>query len=243
MLVDDVNILLRHGRGSVEDDGEAGELLLDLVEDVECERRGNEAAGLGVAGALLGFELVCAVAGTDGDCEGVATGAGREVDDFLGTGVVGFLCGNLVFDTGENAKLGLYGNIILVCIIGDFLGKGDVLFVRKGRSIDHNGAEAHIDAALAKLEAVAVVEVKDDLGMLPAEFLGICDSAFGHIAEKGLVGIITGAFADLEDNRRFGLCSGLDDGLELLHVIEVEGGNSVTAGNGLCEHLTSVHKT
>ena len=43
----------------MKDDRESGKLLLDCLEDIECKRRRNEAAGLGVAGALLGFELVC----------------------------------------------------------------------------------------------------------------------------------------------------------------------------------------
>ena len=35
-LVDDVHILLRDGAGTMENDGEAGELLLNLMEHVEC---------------------------------------------------------------------------------------------------------------------------------------------------------------------------------------------------------------
>ena len=55
--VDDVNVLLRNGAGAVENDGEAGKLLLNLVEHVEGQRRGNQTTGLGVTGALLGLEL------------------------------------------------------------------------------------------------------------------------------------------------------------------------------------------
>ena len=182
------------------------------------------------------------MAGTDGDCEGVASGAGCEVNYFLGTGVVGFLCGNLIFDTCENAELGLYGNVILVCIVNNLLCEGDVLFVRKGGSINHDGAEAHIHAALAKLEAVAVVEVENNLGMLPAEFFCILHSTFRHVAEKGLVGVVARTLAHLEDNGRLGLCRSLNDGLELLHVVEVESGDGVTALDCLCEHLAGVHK-
>ena len=75
----------------MEYDGESGKLLLDFVENVKCEGRGNETAGLGIAGALLGFELVCTVACSDGDCERVAACTGGEVNDFLGFCVVGFL--------------------------------------------------------------------------------------------------------------------------------------------------------
>ena len=85
--------------------------------------------------------------------------------------------------------------------------------------------------------------MEDDLGLFPAKFLRILDGTFRHIAEKGLVGIVAGALGNLEDDRGLGLGSGLDDGLELLHVVEVESRDGVTAGNCLREHLTGVHKT
>jgi hypothetical protein len=183
------------------------------------------------------------VTGTDGDSEGIATGAGSEVDHFFRTGVVGFLSGNLIFHTGENAEFGLYGHIILVSVINHLLGEGDVLLVREGGGVDHHGAEAHVNAALAQLEAVAVVQVEDNLRILPTQFLGVFYGTLCHIAEEGLVGVVTGTLGNLEDHRALGLCAGLDDGLKLLHVVEVESGDGVTAGNGLLEHLTGVHKT
>ena len=136
--VDDVHILLGHGRRSVEDDRESGKLLLDLVKDIECERRRNETAGLGIPLALLRLELVCAMGCSDGDGEGVATAAGSEFDDLLGTGVMGFLCGNLILYTGEDTQLGLDCDVVLVGVVDHLLGEGDVLLERKSGSIDHN---------------------------------------------------------------------------------------------------------
>ena len=129
-----------------------------------------------------------------------------------------------------------------MCIVNNLLGEGDVLLVRKGGSVDHNGAEAEVNAALAGFEAVAVVQMKDDLGVLPAKFLCILHSTLCHIAEEGLVGVVACALGDLEDNRGLGLSGGLDDSLELFHIVEIECGDGVTAGNGLREHFTSVHK-
>ena len=83
-LVDRVDVLLRNRAGAVEDDREAGELLLNGLEDVERERRRDELARLLVARALLGLELVGAVRGADGDREGVAARLGGELDHFLG---------------------------------------------------------------------------------------------------------------------------------------------------------------
>ena len=64
-LVDRVDVLLRDAGRAVEDDREAGELLLDGLEDVERERGRDELARLLVARALLGLELVGAVRGAD----------------------------------------------------------------------------------------------------------------------------------------------------------------------------------
>ena len=113
----------------MEDDGEAGELLLDLVENVEGQGRRNETTGLRVARALLGLELVSAVARTDGDGERVATGTGREVDDLLGTRVVALLGADLVLDAGEHTEFSLYGHIKLVGVFHALLRQFDVFLV------------------------------------------------------------------------------------------------------------------
>ena len=237
--VDDVNVFLGHGAGAVEHDGESGELLHNGVENVECQGRRNELA-VGVAGALLGSELVCAVAGTDGDGQGVATGAGGEVDYLLGVGVGVVVSGNLILNAGENAQLTFDGNVVLVGVVNNLLGEGHVLLVGEVAAVDHHRRETVVDAALAKLEAVTVVEVQNDLGILPAEFLGVGHSTLGHIAEQGRVSVVASALGHLENNGRLLLCGGLDDGLELLHVVEVESGDCITALDGLGKHLTGV---
>ena len=156
---------------------------------------------------------------------------------------MGFRGGNLILDTGEHAEFGLDGHVVLVRILDNLLGEGDVLLVREGGSIDHHGRETGVHAALAGLEAVTVIEVEADLGIGPAELLGVSDGTLGHVAEKGGVGVVAGALGNLKDDRGLGLGSGLDDGLELLHVVEVESGDGVTAINGLGEHFAGVHKT
>ena len=150
--------------------------------------------------------------------------------------------GNFVFNAGEHAEFGLYGDIELMCVVHNLLGESDVLLVGKRGCVDHNGAEAHINAALAGLEAVAVVEVEADLGLFPAEFLGVCNSTFSHVTEKSLVGIVAGALGYLEDNRGLGFGSGHNNGLELLHIVEIECRDGISTFDCLGEHLTSVHE-
>ena len=242
-LVDRIDFVLRDAGGAVKNDREAGELLLDGLENVERERRRNELARLGVAGALLGLELVCAVAGADRDGERIATGLGHEIDHFLGLRVVADLAGDLILNAGENTKLGLDRDIVLVGVGDNLLRKLHVLVIGKRRAVDHDGREAGVDAALAGLESVAVVEVKNDLGLLAAELLGVFDSALGHVAENRGVGVLAGTLGDLHDHGRLGLDRCLDDGLHLLHCVEVERRDRVAAFDGLSEHLLCVDES
>ena len=165
--VDGVNLVLGYAAGTVEYDGETGELLFNLVQDVESEGRRNELAGLRVAGALFGSELVSAVAGTDGDGEAVATAAGAEIDYFLGLGVVAYLGCYLVLYAGENTEFGFYGNVVSVSVFYDLLGEGDVLLVRQCGAVNHDTGETKVAATLAEFKTVTVVKVEADLRVLP----------------------------------------------------------------------------
>jgi hypothetical protein len=227
----------------VENDREAWKPLLNLMENTEGEWRWYEAAGLRVSCALLRLELVSSVGSSDGNSERVAASPLGEVDHFLRTSVMGLLGGNLVLNTGEDSELGLNGNVVLMSIVGNLLGEGDILFVWKSGTIDHDGGETEINAALAELERITMVKMEDDLRMLPAKLLGIFYSTLRHVAEEGLVGIVTCALGHLEDDRALQLGGSLDDGLELLHVVEVECRNGIATLDGLCEHLTGVDKT
>ena len=242
-LVDRIDLILRNAGGTVEDDREAGELLFDCLEDIKGERRRNELAGLGIDGALFTGKLVCAVRGADGDSERIAAGLGREFDDLFGLGVVRFGGGNFIFDTGQNAKLGLDGDVVLVSVINDLAGQFDVVLEGEVRTIDHHRAEAGIDAALASLEAVAVIEVENDLGIRATKLLGVFDCTLCHVAQNGGVGIFASALGNLHNDRRVGFDGSLDNCLHLLHRVEVERGNGVSALYGLGKHLLSIDET
>ena len=84
--------------------------------------------------------------------------------------------------------------------------------------------------------------MENDLRMLPAEFLCILYCTLCHITEKCLVRIVASALGNLKDNWRFQFCGSLDDSLELLHVVEVESRNSVSAFDSLCKHFSGVYK-
>ena len=243
VLVDGVHFFLGHRRRTVEHDGECGELLFDSSEHVECEGGRNETTGLGVAGALFGLELVSTVARTNGDSERVATRAFYEFDHLFGLRVVALFVSNFVFHTGEYTEFSLNRHIVSVSVFNDLLGERDVLFEGKCRSVDHHRAEARVNAALAGFEAVTVVEVEADFGMLATEFLSVSHSTLCHVAKQRGVGIFACSLRYLKDHGALFSNSSLDDGLELLHIVEVESGNCITAFYGTGEHFASVHQT
>ena len=121
-----------------------------------------------------GLNLCAAVAGADGDREGVDAGLLDEVLDFLRLGVIGVLGRDIVLDAGEHAELAFDRDIVLLRMgeVDDLLGERDVLVVGQVRAVDHDRGEARLDAALAELEAVAVVEVEGDRD-IEAELLGV----------------------------------------------------------------------
>ena len=150
---------------------------------------------------------------------------------------------NFVLNACQYSELAFYGYVELVSVVNHLLREGNVLFVGKAGAVNHHRAEAHVDAALAGFERIAVVEVKHDFGVLAAKFLSIFHCTFCHVAEQSLVGVSACALGYLQDNGALLCRSGLDDGLQLFHVVEVEGGDSVAALDGACEHFARVHQT
>ena len=237
VLVDHLHILLGHGRGAVENDGEAGQAADDLVQNVEAQGRGNQLTLL-VAGALCGGELVRAVAGADGNGQGVAASLGDELLHFLGAGVVGISGGDvdLVLHAGQSAQLSLNHNAVVVGVLHHLLGDLDVLGEGLAGGVDHDGGEAAVDAALAGLEAVAVVQVQAD-GQT-----GLDHSGLHQLDEVGVVGVGTGTLGHLQDQRGADFLGGLGDTLNDLHVVDVEGADGVAAVIGLLKHFGSSYE-
>ena len=149
---------------------------------------------------------------------------------------------NFIFHTGEYAEFSLNRHIVSVSVFNDLLGEGDVLFEGKCRSVDHHRAEARVNAALASFEAITVVEVKADFGVFATEFLSVSHSTLCHVAKQRGVCIFASALRHLKDHGALLSSCSLDDSLKLLHIVEVESGNCITAFNGTGEHIASVHQ-
>ena len=66
------------------------------------------------------------------------------------------------------------------------------------------------------------------------------DGGFDEFIEVDGVGVMPGAFRDLEHDRGFFLLTGFDDGLKQLHVVDVERPQGVFAAESLGEKITGV---
>ena len=235
VLVDLGYELLRHRGCAVEHDGEAGETMLDLLQNVKAQRRGNQNALL-VAGALLGGELVSTVRGTDGDGEGVNAGAGDEVLHLLGTGVGGVLGHHVVLNAGQNAQLALDHHAVSVRVLHDLLGQSDIVLVAVVRAVDHDGGEAAVDAGLADLEVCAVIQVQSQIDA------AVLDGGLSQSHQILMLGVLARACGYLENNGGLDLTGSLGDGLDDLHVVDVEGTDGVAALVGLLEHFLGCYE-
>lgn len=111
--------------------------------------------------------------------------------------------------------------VMFMGVIDDAFADLDVFIEIKMAAVDHDASETFIDALFAKLEAVPVIEVdRDGDG-------GEANGGFDKFFEIDGVGILPGAFGNLEHDGRFFLFASLDDSLEELHVVYVKSAEGV----------------
>jgi hypothetical protein len=143
------------------------------------------------------------VRSTDRDSQRIYTCTLGEVDNFLRLCIVRLFSRNLILNTSEDTQLTFNGYVELMSIFNNFLCQSDVLLIRQSRTVDHYRREAQVYTVLAKLEAVSVVEVQNDLRMIATQLLSIFYSALCHVAEQDRISIVAGTLRNLKDNRDF----------------------------------------
>ena len=173
------------------------------------------------------------MAGADGDGQRVAAGLGHKLLHLLRAGIGGILGGHVDFilDAGQGTQLGLHHHAVVVSIFHHLAGQGNVLGEGLGGGIDHHGGEAVLDAGLAQLKAVAVVQMQHN-GQARLNNGGL-----HQLLQIGAVGIGARALGHLQDQGGLQLSGGLGNPLNDLHVVDVEGTDGVTAVVSLLEHF------
>nr|CUV12243.1 conserved protein of unknown function [Ralstonia solanacearum] len=241
VLVDDGQQLLRHARRAVHHQVGVGDARVDFLDAADRQD---------VAGGLA-RELVGAMAGADGDGQGVELGGLDELRGFLGVGQQGrmieladgavaiFLARLAGFQRTQAAEFTLDRHANLVRHVDHAARDVDVV-VERGRglailaqrAVHHDRAEAQVDRALADCRALAVILVHDQ-----RDFRIGFNSGLDQVLDEGLAGVLAGARAGLQDHRRAGFLGGFHHGLDLFQVVDVERRQAVAVFSGMVEQL------
>ena len=144
-----------------------------------------------------------------------------------------------VFDPAEAADFAFYGDALGVRQFHHCARHRDVVFkarrrlaVFHQRAVHHHRGEAHVNRALARGHAVAVILVQYDR-QVRIDF-GRRDH---KMIQESILRIGPRAAARLHDHRRLGFRGRLHDRLDLFHVVDVECANSVPAFGRFVEKL------
>ena len=227
VLVDHLDVVLVNGGRTVQYDGEAGQTALHLFQNVKTQLR-----------LLAGLKLVGAVAGADGDGQGVHTGAVYEILNLFRAGValVTGLYLYIIFHAGQGAKLALNHYTVGVGILNHLFGQSNVLLIGLAGAVDHHGGEAAVNAGLAGLKIRAVIQVQGD-GQT-----GLFGGSLYHSNQVVVRGVLACAGGALQDHRGVQLLGCTGDALHDLHVIYIESTDGVTALISLLEHFGSCYQ-
>ncbi len=208
-----------------------------------------------VAGRRLG-ELVSAVAGADGDGQGIDLSALDEVGGFFRVGqhlavIQNTFRTNAVFFTGhagfqrtQHAQLAFHGNAAGVSERHHATGNVDVvvvigrrLAVFTQRAVHHHRAEAQLDRALADVRAGAVVLVHNH-----RDVRKLFDRGEDQVTQKRRTGVLAGTGRSLDDHRGVGLVGRFHNGAHLFQVVYVESWNAVAEFGCVVQHLAHADK-
>ena len=241
VLVDDGQQLGGHRRGTVHDQVGVGDALVDFL---------DAADGQDVARGLAA-ELVGAVAGADGNGQGVQL---RGLDEHGGFFRVGqhlavvelafsantvFFTGFAGFQVAQAAQFAFDRDAHLVRHVHHLAGHfhvvlegGRRLAVFHQRAVHHHRAKAQVDGTLADLGRSAVVLVHDERNVRKG-----LDRCLDEVLDEGLTRIFAGTGAGLQDDRGAHFVGGGHDGLDLLQVVDVEGRDAIAVGSGMVEQF------
>src|SRR5581483_6665004 len=106
-----------------------------------------------------------------------------------------------------------------------------VFFERLVAAVNHHAGEPFIDAILAQLECIAVIEMDGNRDIREA------DGGFDELLEINRVGVLACAPRNLQHDRGLFLLASLDDRLEQFHVVYIEGAERVFSPESLGEKV------
>src|SRR5881394_262317 len=140
----------------------------------------------------------------------------------------------VVLGAHEHAQLAFDHAVVLVRVVDHAFADLDVLVELLVAGVDHHAGESLIDALLAELKRVAVVQMDGDGDV------GQAHGGFDQLLQVNRVGVLAGAFGDLQHHLSFFLFAGFHDGLEQLHVVYVESPEGVLPLQGFGKQVSGM---
>ena len=144
---------------------------------------------------------------------------------------------NFILDAGKRAQLGLDDDAVIMSILHDLTGQGDVIFKALGRGVDHNGGKAAVNAGFAELEGIAVVKMKGNGNLRVFD-----NGCFNELDQIGVICISARALGYLQDDGALQLPCRFGDALNDFHIVDVERADGVSPVISFLEHLFRRYK-
>ena len=189
---------------------------------------------------LLSLEFIGPVGVSDRDSEGIHPGLPHKLNRLLrlrvmtAGRVIAPLFAVIELGTDKMTQLAFHHAIVLVGVVDDLTADLDILFERFVGGINHDTRKALINALLAQIKGVPVIEMNRQRDGREA------DRRFDELLEINRMRVITGTARNLEHHWRLFFLAGLDDGLRHLHVVHVERAEGVLAFQGLGEQIVGM---
>ena len=142
----------------------------------------------------------------------------------------------LVLDTSQSSQLSLNNYAMCMCVLNNLLGQSNIVLEALRRSVDHDRCESAIDAALAELKAVAVIQMQSDRDLRILSY-----SSLNQLYQIGMVGISSCSLGNLQNNRRLQLAGCFCNTLNDFHVVYVESTDRITAIVGFLKHFSGCY--
>src|SRR5262252_249791 len=124
------------------------------------------------------------------------------------------------------AEFAFNNAIVLVSVLDDAFADFEILLEGLMTGINHHAGEALIDTILAQFERITVVKVYSNGNSQDA------DGCFNELLEIDWVRIPAGTFGNLKHHWRFFFFTSLHNGLQELHIVDVERPKGVLAFQG-----------
>jgi len=136
--------------------------------------------------------------------------------------------------THQHSQFALDDAVVFLPVFNNSFAQSCVFLKREVAAVNHDAGEALVDAFLAQIERITMIQ------MYRYGDVGKADGGFDELLKINRVGILPCSFGNLQHDRGLFLLAGFDNRLQQLHVVHVEGADSIFAFECLGEEFSGV---